>query len=190
VNALPSAQVQDFELDPVSYQLLCKGSPVKLERIPMELLLFLASRPGELVTRAEIIEKLWGKDVFLDTENGINTAIRKVRLALQDDPEEPRFVLTVAGRGYRFIAPIKDQNGKDCSSPKTDASSRKVAQMGPLAGHSPDCVGGRRFCRRTHHAHAETCAANARKRGNWGGHATRVCCHRFRPTTAHLCPLA
>jgi DNA-binding winged helix-turn-helix (wHTH) protein len=115
---------KDFELDPVSYQLLCKGSPVKLERIPMELLLFLASRPGELVTRTEIIEKLWGKDAFLDTENGINTAIRKVRLALQDDPEEPRFVLTIAGRGYRFIAPINDQNGKDWSSPKEEASSQ------------------------------------------------------------------
>ena len=72
----------------------------------MELLLLLSSRPGELVSRAEIIERIWGKNVFLDTENGINTAVRKVRLALQDDPESPRFVVTVAGRGYRFIAPV------------------------------------------------------------------------------------
>ncbi len=101
-----SLKFEDFELDPSSYELRFRGSPVKLERIPMELLLLLSSRPGELVSRAEIIERLWGKDVFLDTENGINTAIRKVRLALQDDPEHPRFLVTVPGRGYKFIAPI------------------------------------------------------------------------------------
>ena len=97
---------EDFELDPSVYELRFKGSPIRLERIPMELLLLLSSRPGELVSRAEIIERIWGKNVFLDTENGINTAIRKVRVALQDDPESPRFVVTVAGRGYRFIAPV------------------------------------------------------------------------------------
>ena len=65
-------------------------------------------RGGQLVTRQEIVERLWGRDVFLDTEHGINTAVRKVRQALGDDPEQPRFVQTVTGKGYRFIAPLTE----------------------------------------------------------------------------------
>jgi TolB-like protein/DNA-binding winged helix-turn-helix (wHTH) protein len=72
----------------------------------MELLIFLLEKEGHLVTREEIVKRLWGKDVFLDTEHGINTAIRKIRNVLRDDPETPRFVQTVTGKGYRFIAPI------------------------------------------------------------------------------------
>src|SRR5882757_9720064 len=72
----------------------------------MELLILLAAREGDLVTRAEIAGRLWGSEVFVDTEHGINTAIRKVRQALRDDPEQPRFVHTVMGRGYRFVGPI------------------------------------------------------------------------------------
>jgi DNA-binding winged helix-turn-helix (wHTH) protein len=106
--AVPSDLVrfEDVELDAQRYSLRRSGRNLKLERIPMELLLFLVERRGLLVTREEIIEKLWGKDVFLDTDNSINTAIRKIRQALKDDPEQPRFVQTVAGKGYRFIAPI------------------------------------------------------------------------------------
>ena len=88
------------------YSLRRSGRELKLERIPMELLLFLVERRGLLVTREEIIEKLWGRNVFLDTDNSINTAIRKIRNALKDDREQPRFVQTIAGKGYRFIAPI------------------------------------------------------------------------------------
>ncbi len=97
---------EEFELDVRRYSLRRSGRPLKLERIPMELLLLLVSRRGELVTREEIVEKLWGKDVFLDTDNSINTAIRKIRQTLRDDPEQPRFVQTVPAKGYRFIAPI------------------------------------------------------------------------------------
>ncbi len=79
-----------------------------MERIPLELLLLLAGRPGELITRDEIVERLWGRDVHLDAENAINTAIRKIRLALGDDPSQPRFVQTVTGKGYRFIARMAD----------------------------------------------------------------------------------
>src|SRR5258708_35498521 len=72
----------------------------------MDLLLLLVEQRGQLVTREQIIEKVWGKDVFLDTDNSINAAIRKIRQVLKDDPEQPRFVQTVTGRGYRFIAPV------------------------------------------------------------------------------------
>ena len=99
---------EDFELNSGSYRLRRSGQDVKVERIPLELLLLLANRPGELITREEIVEKLWGKGVHLDTENAINTAIRKIRLTLGDDPAQPRFVQTVTGKGYRFIARIAD----------------------------------------------------------------------------------
>src|SRR5229473_2053900 len=96
----------DFELDVAGYELSRRGRSIKMERIPMELLLLLVDSRGQLVTRDEILEKLWGKDVFLDVDNSINTAISKIRVALKDDAEEPVFIKTVSGKGYRFIAPI------------------------------------------------------------------------------------
>ncbi len=100
----------DFRLDCTRFELLRDGRTIKLERKPMELLILLATREGDLVTRAEIAERLWGSEVFVDTEHGINTAIRKIRQTLRDDPEQPRFVQTVTGRGYRFIGPISEAN--------------------------------------------------------------------------------
>jgi len=98
----------DFELDFGASQLRHSGRVLKLERIPMEVLLCLVQQRGELVTREQIVEKIWGKDVFLDTDNSINGAIRKVRQVLKDDPEQPRFIQTITGKGYRFIAPVVD----------------------------------------------------------------------------------
>ena len=72
----------------------------------MELLILLVRRHGELISRQEITGHLWGKDVFLDVDHSINTAIRKIRQALRDDPEEPRFLETVVGKGYRFAASV------------------------------------------------------------------------------------
>jgi len=93
---------EDFELDRGAYELRRGGSIVHLERIPFELLNLLVERRGELVTRREILEQIWGKDVYLDADNSINTAVRKIRLALNEDPESPRFLRTVPGKGYRF----------------------------------------------------------------------------------------
>ena len=72
----------------------------------MELLILLISRHGELVSRDEIIERIWGKDVFVETEHSVNTAVRKVRQTLGDDPENSRFIQTVIGKGYRFTAAV------------------------------------------------------------------------------------
>ncbi len=102
---LPVLQFGDFRLDCARFE-LCRGEhSLKLERKPMELLILLATRSGELVTREEIAERLWDREVFVDTEHGINTAVRKIRVVLRDDREEPRFVQTVTGKGYRFIGP-------------------------------------------------------------------------------------
>jgi DNA-binding winged helix-turn-helix (wHTH) protein len=97
---------EDLELDLRSYQLRRSGRVLKLERIPLEVLLLLVEQRGQLVTREQIVERVWGKGVFLDTDNSINGAIRKIRQVLKDDPEQPRFVQTVTGRGYRFIATV------------------------------------------------------------------------------------
>ena len=102
----PILEFGDFRLDCDRSELTRAGRLLKLERKPTELLILLATREGEIVTRAEIAQHLWGSEVFVDTEHGINTAIRKVRQALRDDPDHPRFVQTVTGRGYRFVGPV------------------------------------------------------------------------------------
>ena len=116
----------EFELDCNRYELLRAGRRLKLEKLPMELLILLVEKQDDLVTRQEIVERLWGPDVFLDTEHGINTAVRKVRNVLRDDPEQPRFVQTVTGKGYRFIA--GNGNHTDAGSIWDVASMPDVAQ--------------------------------------------------------------
>ena len=101
---MPSERIRfgQFVLDASRYELTCLGKPVRLERIPMDLLMLLVREGGRLVSRDEIIERLWGKGVYFDTDNSINTAIRKIRRALGDDPDNPLYIETVPGKGYRF----------------------------------------------------------------------------------------
>jgi DNA-binding winged helix-turn-helix (wHTH) protein/Tol biopolymer transport system component len=110
---MPSERVQlgPFVLDLSRYELTYTGTPVRLERIPMDLLILLVREGGGLVSRDEIIERLWGKDVHFDTDNSINTAIRKIRRALGDDPEKPQFIETVPGRGYRLKVQVEPATG-------------------------------------------------------------------------------
>jgi len=123
---------EGFELDVRRYELRRNGRVLKLEKIPMELLILLVSRNGDLVTREEIVEKLWGKDVFIETEHGINTAIRKLRQALGDDPENPRFVKTVVGKGYRFSATITSPPEQAEALPLKDQENVPAAASGFL----------------------------------------------------------
>ena len=118
----------EFELDPSRFELRRSGRVLKLERIPRELLLLLAEKEGSVVTRQEIVDRLWGKEVFVDTEHGINTAIRKIRQALRDDPGRPRFVQTVTGKGYRFVA---EKNGHSSSAMSAPAAAQAAAPIPP-----------------------------------------------------------
>ena len=147
---MPSSSYQfgEFELDSARFELRRGQDVVKLERIPMELLVLLLEKNGNVVSRQEIIERLWGKDVYLDTEHGINKAIRKIRQALRDDPEDPRFVRTVTGKGYRFIAEaigMERQNGN--GAPGT--LQEEPAAVGPGGSDStkPADVGKRTLTR-------------------------------------------
>jgi TolB-like protein/DNA-binding winged helix-turn-helix (wHTH) protein/Flp pilus assembly protein TadD len=112
VRAPDAIQFGDYELDLRLRELRCAGRPLKLERIPVEVLSLLVENEGQVVCREQIVERIWGKGVFLDTDNSINGAVRKLRQALQDNPEQPRFVQTVTGKGYRFIAPVSEATAK------------------------------------------------------------------------------
>ena len=124
----------DFELDLRAYQLRRDGRPVRLERRPMDLLIFLVERHGELVTRTDIVDQLWGKDVFIEVEPAVNTAIKKIRRALDDSADTPTFVETVPGRGYRFVAAVTPTTQWPPASVEGSARSRfLVAGLAMLA---------------------------------------------------------
>jgi TolB-like protein/tetratricopeptide (TPR) repeat protein len=95
-----------FELDVPAYELRKQGRSVRIERRPMELLLLLVERRGDLVARDEIVDRLWGRDVFIDVDTSVNTLVRKIRRALGDSADGARFVQTVQGKGYRFVADV------------------------------------------------------------------------------------
>jgi TolB-like protein/DNA-binding winged helix-turn-helix (wHTH) protein len=97
-------QFGDFSLHCGKFELCRKGRRLKLERKPLELLVLLVTKHGQVVTRNEIARCLWEREVFVDIEHGINTAIRKIRQVLGDSSDLPRFVQTISGSGYRFIA--------------------------------------------------------------------------------------
>jgi DNA-binding winged helix-turn-helix (wHTH) protein len=101
--------------------------------------MFLVEKRGELVTREEISAQLWSKDVFVDVEQGINTAVRKIRRALADDVGEPRYLQTVVGRGYRFVSPTAEEDG---TSPAPVAFAVSGEELGraimTAAGLDPD----------------------------------------------------
>jgi len=97
----------EVELDLGRYELRRSGRRVKLEKKPMELLIFLVSRREQMVPREEIVRKLWSSDLFIDAERNVNNTVRKIRTALGDDSDRPRFLETVVGKGYRFIGPLR-----------------------------------------------------------------------------------
>src|SRR6185295_12084336 len=96
-----------FELDLDTGELQKNGRRIRLQDQPARLLALLASRPGELVTRAEIQKALWEEDRIVEFDTAVNTAIKKVREALEDDPENPKLVETLPRKGYRFIAVVE-----------------------------------------------------------------------------------
>ncbi|WP_109488398.1 tetratricopeptide repeat protein [Occallatibacter savannae] len=103
----PTLRFNDIELDVGRFEIRRNGRSLRLERLPMELLILLVSRQGELVTREEVVSRLWGEGVHLDADQGINTAIRKIRMCLRDTPENPAYIQTVVGKGYRFIPTVE-----------------------------------------------------------------------------------
>jgi Tol biopolymer transport system component/DNA-binding winged helix-turn-helix (wHTH) protein len=112
-GAHPSFAFGPYEADLPSGELRKNGSRIKIQDLPLRLMCVLAENPGQVVTREELQKRLWPEDTFLDFEDGLNTAVKKLREALSDDAEKPRYIETVPRRGYRFIAPVKVRNGNN-----------------------------------------------------------------------------
>ncbi len=120
----------NFEVDLVSSEIYRKGKRIQVQEQPFRILAMLLKRPGEMVTREALRLALWPEDTFVDFEAGLNTAMRKLRSALADDAEQPRYVETLPRRGYRFIAPLQPSR----------KSSRRIDSLAvlPFAGESDD----------------------------------------------------
>ena len=129
---MPSGVVRfgDFELDRSNFRLQRRGRPVRLERTPLELLVLLTEVPGKLITHQEAVERIWGKGVHIEAEASLYTAVRKLRRALGDNSAKPRFVETVARKGYRFLARF--------SGPEEGARQRRMLAVLPLENLSGD----------------------------------------------------
>jgi DNA-binding winged helix-turn-helix (wHTH) protein len=127
----------DFVLDFGRFQLSGRGCPLKLEGLPLQLLMLLVEQQGQLVARAQIADALWGKDVFVDVEQGINTAIRKIRMALDDNSGQPRYLQTVVGKGYRFIALINVEE-EDAAGGGTVSAEELGRAIMSAAGLDPE----------------------------------------------------
>src|SRR6516225_9823945 len=110
-----------FEADLHTRELRKHGLKLKVQEQPFQVLAMLLARPGELVTREEIRSKLWPEDTFIDFDHGLNAAVRRLRDALNDNAEAPRFVETLPRRGYRFIAPVEKRVIEESLRPETGA---------------------------------------------------------------------
>ena len=130
-----------YELDSSRFSLRCHDRPLKLEHIPIKLLILLLEKKGQVVSRPEITECLWGKNVFVDTEHGINTSVRKIRRALKEDVERPRFIQTISGKGYRFVPDEVTTNSEGTAAsakvlvPADEALTPASIKAGLIATH-------------------------------------------------------
>jgi DNA-binding winged helix-turn-helix (wHTH) protein len=106
-RSAPRYRFGTFEADAATGELRRQGLRVKLNTQPFQVLLLLLARPGELLTREEISRELWPEGTFVDYEHGVNSAVNRIREALGDTASSPRFVETLARRGYRFVAPVE-----------------------------------------------------------------------------------
>src|SRR6266567_1005917 len=125
-----------FEVDLQAGELRRHGSKVKLQEQPFQVLTMLLERPGEFVTREELQKRLWPADTFVDFERGLNRAINKLREALVDDADTPRFIETLPRRGYRFLAPVETAGTRELEG----AGSSQLAIVPPGRPHKAEGV--------------------------------------------------
>ncbi len=130
-----------FEFDPQSGELRKQGIKIRLQGQPVEILALLLARPGEVVTREEFQKKLWPADTFVSFEQSLNAAMTRLRAGLGDPAETPRFVETLVGRGYRFIAPV-DRAEPPAEPPKKGGGESSKARRWPWAAAAATLVFG------------------------------------------------
>ena len=134
-----------FEADAATGELRRQGLRVKLNAQPFQVLLLLLKRPGQLLTREEISRELWPDGTFVDYEHGVNSAVNRIREALGDTASNPRFVETLARRGYRFVAPVERIAGNETSSPANSNSMPATASKQPVPSAEPESKSGFRI---------------------------------------------
>src|SRR5262249_44802264 len=100
-------QFGPFDVDGPTGEIRKHGLRIKLQKQPLQVLLALLERPQELVTREELRQRIWGDDTVVDFEHGLNAAVNKLRQALSDSPDTPRYVETIPGSGYRLLMPVE-----------------------------------------------------------------------------------
>jgi TolB-like protein/Tfp pilus assembly protein PilF len=127
-----SLRFADFEVDLRAREVRRNGARVRLQEQPFQVLTLLLERPGEVVTREELRQRLWPSDTFVDFDNSLNTAINKIREALGDAAEDPHFVETLPRRGYRFIAPISGRQVEKVRASKTRSKTIDSLAILPL----------------------------------------------------------
>ena len=132
-----------FELDLKAGELRRNGSRIRLQEQPFQILVSLLERPGEVVTREELQRKLWPSETFVDFDHGLNAAIRRLRDALGDSADTPRFVETVARRGYRFIAPVS--RPATATGESTAGVQAGESERGPVISPAPGHRGPKRI---------------------------------------------
>src|SRR5713226_3108937 len=124
-----------FEVDLTQGTLTRQGAPVKLQEQPFLVLAMLLEHPGEIVTREDLRHKLWPQGTFVDFDGSLNAVLKRLRAALNDDPDQPRFIETVPKRGYRFIAPVTkemaEKSANHTSATFTSFPSENGAQTLP-----------------------------------------------------------
>jgi cholera toxin transcriptional activator len=128
-----------FQADLVAGELRKNGERIRLQEQPFQVLGLLLERPGDVVTREQLREKLWPADTFVDFDHSLNTAVNKIREALGDSAANPRFVETLARRGYRFIAPVQPAEGFPSPGPSPDTGSTRRSSS-PATGSPVDPV--------------------------------------------------
>src|SRR5882724_3106399 len=117
-----------FEANLSAGELRKSGAKIRLQEQPFQVLSFLLERPGEVVTREELRTRLWNAETFVDFDHSLNTAINKLRDALDDSAANPRFIETLAKRGYRFIAPVRFGNGRGANDTGLNGSGTSLVQ--------------------------------------------------------------
>ena len=127
-----------FELDLSAGELRKNGVKLRLQGQPFQVLTLLLERSGEVVTREDLQQKLWPSDTFVDFDHSLNTAINKVREALGDSASSPRYVETLARRGYRFIAPVQREPENAAAAPAAETAAPGAGATGPSAPTVPE----------------------------------------------------
>lgn len=126
-----------FELDLSAGELRKNGVKLRLQGQPFQVLTVLLERSGEVVTREELQQKLWPSDTFVDFDHSLNTAINKVREALGDSASSPRYVETLARRGYRFIAPVQREAENAVAQPAAEITAQAIDTSSSRSGPEP-----------------------------------------------------